>query len=206
MNDAVREFHNIYSTHHQKIRLYLERLIGKEEAEDLTQEVFLKVNQGLKDFKGKSKLSTWIYRIATNCALDKLRSQSFQQNKGIRSFSDIKKDSIEPGSQNIFSKEKEPSLDRQVVRKEMNICIRDFIERLSPNYKSVIVLSELEGLKNQEIAEILGISLDTVKIRLYRARTRLKKELEEGCNFYHDERSELACDPKSQAEENNKES
>lgn len=206
MDKTTLEFHDIYSTHHARMRLYLERLVGKEEAEDLVQEVFVKVNRGLKDFKGKSKLSTWIYRIATNCALDKLRSLSFKQNKRIRSLSDLEKEGIEPGSQNIFTKEEESSLDRQVVRKEMNACIRDFMERLSPEYKSVIVLSELEKLKNQEIAEILGITLDTVKIRLHRARTGLKKELEEGCDFYHDERSELACDRKSLTEEINKNS
>ncbi len=71
------------------------------------------------------------------------------------------------------------------------------IKHLPENYKTVLVLSELEGLKNQEIAEILVLSLDTVKIRLYRARAKLKKELEIHCNFYHDERNELACDLKS---------
>ncbi len=204
MNDTSLEFQSIYSSYRQKIHSYLERLVGKDEAEDLSQEVFIKVNQGLKNFKGESKLLTWIYRIATNCAWDKLRNQSFLHNKRIKSLSDSEKDPIKPESQNIFSKEKEPSLDRQVVRKEMNVCIQDFIERLSPNYKSVIVLSELEGLKNQEIAEILGVSLGTVKIRLHRARERLKRDFEEGCNFYHDDRSELGCDRKNTLEDMNK--
>ena len=73
----------------------------------------------------------------------------------------------------------------------MNACIREFIERLPPNYKMVMVLSELEGFKNDEIAEILGLSLDTVKIRLHRAREKLRKELEAGCSFYRDECDEL---------------
>ena len=79
----------------------------------------------------------------------------------------------------------------------MNECIRGIVESLPDNYRSVLVLSEFEGLTNTEIAEVAGISLDTVKIRLFRARARLKKELEAKCNFYHDDRNELACDRKT---------
>jgi RNA polymerase sigma-70 factor (ECF subfamily) len=64
----------------------------------------------------------------------------------------------------------------------MNECIRDFVERLPDNYRTPLVLSELEGLKNGEIAEILGVSLDTVKIRLHRARAKLKRELMAHCD------------------------
>ncbi|MGH7800045.1 MAG: RNA polymerase sigma factor [Thermodesulfobacteriota bacterium] len=71
------------------------------------------------------------------------------------------------------------------------------MEKLPENNKTVLVLSELEGLKDHDIVEILGLSLDTVKIRLHRARAKLKKELETHCNFYRDERNELACDLKS---------
>jgi RNA polymerase sigma-70 factor (ECF subfamily) len=56
-------------------------MAGEDEADDLTQEVFMKVNNGLKEFKGESKLSTWIYRIATNAALDKMRSRAFRESK-----------------------------------------------------------------------------------------------------------------------------
>jgi RNA polymerase sigma-70 factor, ECF subfamily len=78
----------------------------------------------------------------------------------------------------------------------MSACIRDFIERLPENYKTVMVLNEIEAFKNDEIAAILELSLDTVKIRLHRARERLRQDLERGCNFYRDESAELACDRK----------
>jgi RNA polymerase sigma-70 factor (ECF subfamily) len=78
----------------------------------------------------------------------------------------------------------------------MNSCIREYIEQLPEDYRAVLVFSEVEGLKNLEIAEILGVSLYTVKIRLHRARARLKERLGSHCNFYLDERSELACDRK----------
>lgn len=90
-----------------------------------------------------------------------------------------------------------PVLDSLLIRKDMNECIRGIVDSLPGNYRTALVLSELEGLTNAEIAEVAGISLDTVKIRLHRARMRLKKELEAKCNFYHDERNELACDRKT---------
>jgi len=83
-----------------------------------------------------------------------------------------------------------------VIRKEMSDCINEFIDKLPADYKTVIVLSELEGMANKEIAEILGITLDNVKIRLHRARVRLKKALQEGCDFYYNEKNALACDRK----------
>ncbi|MGB7291710.1 MAG: sigma-70 family RNA polymerase sigma factor [Thermodesulfobacteriota bacterium] len=193
------DFQNIYDTFQPKIHGYLSRLVGKAEAEDLTQEVFFKVNQKLKSFRGESRLlSTWLYRIATNAALDRLRSPSFQ--KMVRNR--LSKDSIAEGEvatevNVVWTGEKAPSVEQQLIRKEMNECIRNFVEKLPENYKTVLVLSELEGLKNQEIAEILGLSLDAVKIRLHRARAKIKKELETHCNFYRDERNELACDLKS---------
>ena len=79
----------------------------------------------------------------------------------------------------------------------MNECIRRYIDELPPSFRSVVLLSEEEGLANQEIAVALGISLETVKIRLHRARARLKKALGSGCALYWDERNELGCEPKS---------
>jgi RNA polymerase sigma-70 factor (ECF subfamily) len=88
-------------------------------------------------------------------------------------------------------------IDATLVREQMSNCIRGYVNRLPASYRSVVILSELEGLANQEIADALRISLDTVKIRLHRARARLRKELGNGCNFYRDDRAELACEPKT---------
>jgi RNA polymerase sigma-70 factor (ECF subfamily) len=193
-------FDSVYNEFHSKIGRYLERMVGKNEAEDLTQEVFMKVNKGLKGFEGKSSLSTWIYRLATNAALDKLHSRPFRENKQKISLSS-NEDETEAKDKDICTQEKELSAEREAIRTEMNECIREFVDKLPENYRTVIILSELKELKNQEIAEILGISLDTVKIRLHRARERLKKEFEAGCTFYRDEDNELACDRKERPKE-----
>lgn len=195
------DFHNIYRTFHPKIVRYLAHVIGWRDAEDLTQEVFVKVNQALKTFRGESQLSTWIYRIATNTALDKLRSPSFLQT-GQKSLSgeSIAEGEIEIIDKDAWTGEKTPSVETSLIRKEMNECILGIVEKLPENYRTVVVLSELEGFKDDEIAEILGVSIHTAKIRLHRARARLKKELEAHCNFSRDERNEFACDLKSSSE------
>lgn len=205
MNERELDFQNIYDTFQPKIHRYLIRLVGEYEAEDLTQEVFVKISQRLKSFRGESQLSTWVYRIATNAALDKVRSPSFQQMVQKRSLSNsIAEGEIEIEDKVVWTGEKITSVDQQLIRKEMNDCIRNFIEKLPENHKTILVLSELEGLQAREIAEILQISLDTVKIRLHRAKAKLKKELETHCSFYRDERNELACDLKSAFEKSKK--
>ncbi len=195
-------FQKIHETFRPKILRYLTRLVGEHESEDLAQEVFVKINQGLESFRGESKLSTWIYRIATNTALDRMRSLSFRQMVQEEPLSNpITEDEIEVEDKDVWTGEKRPSADQELIRKEMNECIRNFIENLLADYKAVILLSEIEGLKNREIAEILGISLDTVKIRLHRAKVKLKKELETHCSFYRDEQNELSCNLKDALEE-----
>mgnify|MGYP005850758107 CR=1 FL=1 len=195
MNHEKLEFQEIHDTFRPKIYRYLTRFVGEHEAEDLTQEVFVKVSQALKTFRSESQLSTWIYRIATNAALDRLRSPSFRRMVQKRLANDpIALSEIEPSDKDVWTREKTPSLEISLIRKEMNECIRNFVENLPTDYRTVVVLSELEGLKNNEIAQILGVSLDTVKIRLHRAKAKLRKELETHCRFYRDERNELACD------------
>ncbi len=194
------DFDSVYDEFHARIGRYLERMVGKGEAEDLTQEVFIKVNRGLKGFEGKSSLSTWIYKLATNAALDKLHSRPFRENKQKISLSSID-DESGAEDKDICTQEKELSAEREAIRTEMNECIREFVDKLPDNYRTVIILSELKDLKNQEIAEILGISLDAVKIRLHRARIKLKEGFEAGCDFYYNQDSELSCDRKQKSDE-----
>jgi RNA polymerase sigma-70 factor (ECF subfamily) len=175
-------------------------MAGESEADDLTQEVFVKISNGLSDFKGDSGLSTWIYRIATNAALDKMRSRAFRENRDNVSLQ-AADDPNECEDSGALVSEKTLSAEREAVRNEMNECIREFVDRLPVDYRTVIILSEIKDLKNREVADILDLSLDAVKIRLHRARARLKTEFEAGCNFYHDEDGKLACDRRKKPKE-----
>ncbi|MBI5633839.1 MAG: sigma-70 family RNA polymerase sigma factor [Nitrospirae bacterium] len=184
-------FQDIYLAFNEKIRRYLARIVNETEADDLAQDVFIKVGRGLKFFKGKSTLSTWIYKIATNAALDRLRALSLQKGAAVVQRGD---DDEEAEDRYLRVEDHKPSLETSLIKKEMNDCIRGIADGLPENYRTVLVLSDFEELSSGEIAAILGISADTVKIRLHRARTRLRKELKAKCNLYRDDRNELACE------------
>jgi len=175
-NDEL-EFQQVHEAFRPKIHRYLTRLVGEPEAEDLTQEVFIKVSSALKTFRGESQLSTWIYRIATNTAIDKIRSTAYRQGAE-QSLSD---DINETEDKDAWTGEETPSLEQQLMRKEMVDCFEEYVANLPVSYRTVFVLSDLEELTNQEIAEILGLSLDVVKIRLHRGRSKLLRELRTHC-------------------------
>ena len=171
------EFQKIHETFRPKIHRYLTHLVGEHEAEDLTQEVFVKVSQAIETFRGESQLSTWLYRIATNAAIDKMRSLSFRQDAQKSSLDDSNEDE----DRDVWTGEKPPLLEQQFMRKERYQCFGNFVKSLPPHYRTVVVLSELGELTNNQIAQVLGLSLDTVKIRLHRGRARLFQELRAHC-------------------------
>ncbi|MDF1553681.1 MAG: sigma-70 family RNA polymerase sigma factor [Deferrisomatales bacterium] len=190
-----REFDTVHDEYRQRILHYLEGMVGAAEAEELTQETFLKVSRALSEFRGESRLSTWVYRIATHVALDRLRSRSFQERLRSLSTEEDKVAGALPDA-DVWSGEEKPSVTQSLAREEMNACIRGVVEELPENYRAVLVLSEFEGLKDREIAEIVGDSLGAVKIRLHRGRARLKAALETKCTFHRDERDVFGCEPK----------
>ncbi len=164
-------------------------MVGEFEAEDLTQDVFCKVNNALPKFRGDSSVSTWIFKIATNLALDKLRSRKTDLTL---------KNAIKLGAvnNNRYLEYINP-VDRDFVKQEMNDCIHEYVSNLPLNYRTVIILSDFEGWKNQEIADLLNISLANTKIRLHRGRALLKKAFQENCHLFKNEKDEYECDFKS---------
>ncbi|MRR58096.1 MAG: sigma-70 family RNA polymerase sigma factor [Deltaproteobacteria bacterium] len=185
----MKDFDGIYQEFQPKIQRYLSNLIGEDDALDVAQSVFLKISRSLENFRGESSLSTWIYRIATNAAHDHVASSLARQQASEQLFDDAESIDDLPDACS-------PGTDREYIRREMNACIRGVVDRLPENYRTVMLLSDFEELSNPEIAEILGISVDTVKIRLHRGRTALRKALDSQCSLYHDERNELMCDLK----------
>lgn len=177
-----------------KVVRYLQRLVGEAEAEDLAQIVFVRVEKALPSFAGRSQFSTWVYRIATNCALDWLRGPSNRETLYGDPETDLPAGS--PNNIDIWTAERPHTAEQQFLRKEMSECIRGVVDTLPPAYRTVILLNELEGFENEEIARILDVSPGTVKARLHRARAKLRQELASRCCLYRDERNELACDPR----------
>jgi RNA polymerase sigma-70 factor (ECF subfamily) len=184
------DFKKIHDTYSLRINLYLRKLAGEDEAEDLTQETFTRVSRSLKNFRGQSSLSTWIYKIATNTAIDRIRKNKLAKNDLTLAAAEDVED------KNIWTGESR-ALDDQVIRKEMNSCIRNVIFKLPETYRTAIVLSELEGFNNEDIAKILGLGIESVKTRLHRARLKLKVELSKQCILYRDDRNEFACEQRN---------
>ena len=191
MNQKI-DFDEVYREFHPKIVHYVSRLAGPDEAEDIAQETFEKISRSLGDFRAESKLSTWIYRIATHTAIDRLRSAEHKRATVQRDL----EDADNPEAQSDWIAHKPTPSERTVIRKEMSECVIEFIDNLPEDYRAVIVLSELEGFANKEVADVLNISLENAKARLHRARAKLREMLNEGCNFYHNEDNVLACDRK----------
>jgi RNA polymerase sigma-70 factor (ECF subfamily) len=185
-------FQAVFDEFQPKILRYVSNLVGESDAEDVTQEIFIKVSRALADFRGESKLSTWLYRIATNVAIDRMRSPVYQNKT-----STIAEEGVDDlDDRNIWTGEKIPILEWQVVRRELADCLQEYIRKLPENYRIILTLSDFEGLSNQEVADILGVTIGTVKIRLHRARERLKKDLIVNCPPYWVEGNEFLPDLK----------
>jgi RNA polymerase sigma-70 factor (ECF subfamily) len=155
------DFQSVDDRFRPRVLRYVARIAGAGDADDLAQQVMLRISEGLPRFRGESSLSTWIYRIATNVALDHLRRKAIPAPIDLEDLEAEGKDPPEARSE---------SVEATAIREEMSACIREFVERLPQDYRTVMALAELEGFRNAEIAAVLGVSLDTVKIRLHRAR------------------------------------
>ncbi len=134
-------------------------VVNKQDAEEVTQDVFLKVSRNLKSFQFRSSLTTWIYRITVNTALNFIRSRS----KVARSSVSYE-DAVGSGA-NIEQKDtgaQEPD--------EPEELLKDLLEALTPDQRACVVLRSVEGLSYQEIADVLKININTVRSRLKRAR------------------------------------
>jgi RNA polymerase sigma-70 factor (ECF subfamily) len=181
MSEDGWDFQKIHDEFRPRIHLYLARLVGDFEAEDLTQEVFLKISAALHNFRGEAQLKNWIYRIATNAAIDRMRSASYKHVLPVDFTNDPDANETEIEDYNLWGGEAAPSLEEQVFRNEGLACYCDFIEQLPENYRLVVALNQLGEFTAREIAAMLGLSLGVVKIRLQRGKARLLQELKAHC-------------------------
>jgi RNA polymerase sigma-70 factor (ECF subfamily) len=165
-------------------------------AEDLTQEVFARACDKLADLEDPARLEPWLYRIATNLCRDRFRSASFRHRPASLDAGRDVDDAPGPDPA-----DEGPRLDKVLEQREMSTCVQAYLAGLPDTYRAAILLHDAEGMTNPEIASMLGVSLATVKIRIHRAREKLREALRDACSFSTDERGVLVCDPKSPDEE-----
>ncbi|MBM4371029.1 MAG: sigma-70 family RNA polymerase sigma factor [Deltaproteobacteria bacterium] len=145
----------------------------REEAWDLTQEVFVKVYRHLDTFEGNSSLYTWMYRIAVNLSIDHIRKRRIP---GVE-YDDSRRH-VEPVDLEAPLGTRSESPPQRLLREELVGKVNRALERLSTKHKQIIILREVEGLSYQEIADVLGISIGTVMSRLFHARRNMQVVLE----------------------------
>jgi len=141
-----------------------------EDAADMTQETFIKAYNSLQAFRGDSKFSVWLFRIATNVCLDFLRSRNRKQTVSLS----VEDDEGEEAQLDIADESQSPELllERGLTRD----AVRRGLDTLPPDYRQILLLREIQGLSYEEIAEALRLEVGTVKSRIFRARKKL-------CNF-----------------------
>jgi RNA polymerase sigma-70 factor, ECF subfamily len=142
-------------------------LDNRSEAEDVAQDIFVKVFQSLQEFRGASRFSTWLYRITVNHCLNYIRRRTRQQQTLI---------TAEPEERRQESLTSNPH--RTLEQKERWALVQAKLQMLSPEYRTILLLRDFEGLSYEEIADVLQLEGGTVKSRLHRARMELKALLE----------------------------
>ena len=164
----VHAFEDLVTEHEKGVYAIAQRMTGNaEDAADMTQETFIKAYNSLSSFRGDSKFSVWLYRIATNVCLDFLRSRSRKPTVSLS----VEDDDGEETQMDIADESQSPEqlLERGLTRD----AVRRGLKSLSPEYRQILLLREIQGLSYEEIAEALTLEVGTVKSRIFRARKRL---------------------------------
>lgn len=155
----VRAFEDLYSAHLPRVHSLVRRMTGGRDADELTQDVFVRVWQKLATFRGESSFTTWLHRLAVNVVIERFRTDSARRQR------------LHDGEQ-IFERLTGPS-----ASPDLPMDFETALEKLPDGAREVFVLHDVEGYKHHEIGTLLGISAGTSKAQLHRARMMLRRHL-----------------------------
>ena len=174
---SVDAFERIVELYQNKVySLVCHMMKNQNEVEDIAQEVFIKIYKNINKFQGKSSFYTWIYKITANTCLDELK----KKKKVIYLDEKIK---TEDGEIDVEIASDDKGQDQLYEEKEFQEKIKYYINKLEPKQKMMIVLRDIKGFSYEEISEITGQKLGTVKSQINRARLKLRKLLEKDGTF-----------------------
>jgi RNA polymerase sigma-70 factor (ECF subfamily) len=173
---TTETFEQLFERYQTKIFNLIYRIVGDyEDAADLTSEAFVQAFKGFDRFRGESQVYTWLYRIAINTCRNHFRRLGRRRRVPSQPFEGLTPDELAEIQQTPdWAPSPEEALEAGELRRE----IMEGIAALPDDFRMVIVLRDLQGLSYQEMAEVLGCSLEAVKSRLFRARRTLSKRLE----------------------------
>jgi RNA polymerase sigma-70 factor (ECF subfamily) len=167
-------FEELVKEHTGKVVGLAWRLVGNhEDAEDIAQEAFLRLHRSLAEFRGESRISTWLYRTTTRLAIDHLRRERIKRKVFFFRQDNDSPDPVVSASDPL----RNPA--REFQSQEAMRSLRKSLQKLSARQQVIFTLRHYEGLALKEIAEHLGIATGTVKAHLHRAITQLRKDLNE---------------------------
>lgn len=185
-SSEAENLNRLFADHYQRVYRTILGLIHEPmEAEDLTQETFIKAYRGLPDFRGQASLATWLTRIARNVVLDDYRRRDRKLDACTSSLDDSEFD--------ILPIEQDPTPAQATEKNLSDQCIRSCIASLPGVYRRVMELHDLHGVPTAEIAQMLGLSTASVKIRIHRGRQHLRARVGRHCDLYVDECDDLIC-------------
>ena len=166
-------FQELVERHKKKIYYLAYDITGNHhDAEDVTQEVFIKVFRAIKTFRRDAKMSSWLYQITVNTSIDFLRKASSKSKRMMDKLANINIQDKLPGS-GIYTENPEQSAEASIIQSHISHALH----KISPKERSVFVMRHYNDLNIKEIAEILDVSIGTVKALLFRAIRKLRKEL-----------------------------
>jgi RNA polymerase sigma-70 factor (ECF subfamily) len=178
----------LFEEHHNRIYRYLLPLVRNPmEAEDLTQETFLRAHRHRQALRDPEAVRGWLYRIATHAALDRLR----QRKPHVSIDDENLAEAMEPLASS------DPSAQEVTEREETSRCVQRCLDFLPHHYRAILLLHEAHGLTAVEIADLLRTNATTVKMRLHRARHLLHKLMECGCAVSSGKNGLPVCEMKS---------
>ena len=172
----------IWQQIHNGLRAFIAKRVANEaEADDIVQDVWLKMQRGLDGLKDRNRLVSWIYQIARHAIIDHYRTPGRGREMPAGLAADIEAYQSSSSRQTGFEESGQ-------LRKELAGCLRPMIDRLSEEYRQAVVLVDLEGITQQAAAAQLGLSLSGMKSRVQRGRRQLKGMLEACCTIELDRR------------------
>jgi RNA polymerase sigma-70 factor, ECF subfamily len=170
--DDDRAFDEIVRRHKNRIYSYVCRMThDAPDAEDLTQEVFLRAYQSIHRFRADAAVDTWLYRIATNLVIDRFR----RNKRALPQWEPLDEDDDTLGSLPDTSRDNDP--EATLALDELQQQVRKAVSTLPPKLRGAVVLHDIEGLSYEEAAEALGCPVGTVKSRLFNGRNLLRRKL-----------------------------
>jgi RNA polymerase sigma-70 factor (ECF subfamily) len=168
-------FEKLVARYQNKLIGYSARMLGdQDEAEDVAQEVFIKAYRSLDSFRGDAQFSTWIYRIATNLCIDRIRARKRRPQQAYSLDEPMDKDE-DKGGREIADLSAEPT--REVERDELRRRVREVMNEMPEKMRTILIMCDMQGMAYEEIAKVLDCPIGTVKSRLFHARADLGRRL-----------------------------